>query len=77
MCRDVSERRYTMNDMKIVEGESCLLSPPPLPATTVVAMAYVPFQQFGAVYEPEMGLRSGTIFPDLDKPFLGKRGVMK
>jgi len=40
-------------------------------------MAYVPFQQFGAVYEPEMGLRSGTIFPDLDKPFLGKRGVMK
>ncbi|MBW7572524.1 spore coat associated protein CotJA [Caproiciproducens faecalis] len=66
-----------MNDMKIAEGESCLLNLPPLPETTVVAMAYVPFQQFGTVYEPEMGLRSGTIFPELDKPFLGKRGVMK
>lgn len=66
-----------MKDMNIVEGEACLLNPPPLPAVTVVAMAYIPFQQFGAVYEPEMGLRSGTIFPELNKPFLGERGVTK
>nr|WP_319489076.1 spore coat associated protein CotJA [uncultured Caproiciproducens sp.] len=66
-----------MNDMKIVEGEACLLNPPPLPEITVVAMAYVPFQQFGILYDPEMGLSNGTIFPELDKPFLGSRGVMK
>jgi len=66
-----------MKDMNIVEGEACLLNPPPLPTVTVAAMAYVPFQQFGTVYEPEMGLRSGTIFPELDKPFLGERGVTK
>ena len=38
-----------------------------------LAMAYVPWQQFGALYEPEKGFMAGTIFPDLDKPFLGRR----
>ena len=38
-----------------------------------IAMAYVPWQQFGALYEPEKGFMAGTIFPDLDKPFLGRR----
>lgn len=37
-----------------------------------VAMAYVPWQQFGRVYEPEKALQAGTIFADLDKPFLGR-----
>ncbi|MCY1714433.1 spore coat associated protein CotJA [Caproiciproducens galactitolivorans] len=59
------------------EGEACMIARTPLPAVTVVAMAYVPFQQFGTIYDPEKGLRSGTLFPDLDKPFLGGRGVLK
>lgn len=49
----------------------------PLPAQTVVAMAYIPFQQFGNTYSAEKGFNQGTIFPDLDKPFTGKRGVLK
>lgn len=40
-----------------------------------VAMAYVPWQYFHEVYEPDQALRCGTIFPELNKPFLGKRGV--
>lgn len=39
----------------------------------VVAMAYVPWQNFYKVYEPEKALMIGTIFPELNKPFLGRR----
>lgn len=42
-----------------------------------VAMAYVPWQSFGALYEPEKSLDVGTIFVEMDKPFLGKRGMMR
>ena len=46
---------------------------PALPANTVVAMAYVPFQQFKSVYCAEEGLKSGTMFPELNKPFAGRK----
>lgn len=36
----------------------------------VVAMAYVPWQNLHTVYEPEGGLCRGTIFPELDKPWM-------
>ena len=36
----------------------------------VLAMAYVPVQQWGPLYETEVGFKQGTIFPDLDKPFM-------
>lgn len=40
-----------------------------------VAMAYVPWQYWNEQYELNKALQVGTIFPDLDKPFLGARGV--
>ena len=36
-----------------------------------IAMAYVPWQQFGNLYEPDQALRNGTVFQDLNKPFHG------
>lgn len=39
----------------------------------VVAMAYVPWQKFTNTYEPQRALMAGTIFPELDKPFLGRK----
>lgn len=43
----------------------------------VVGMAYVPWQYFSTVYDPDKALEVGTIFPELDKPFLGGRGMMR
>ncbi len=43
----------------------------PLPKVVVEAMAYVPFQQYKTVFSPEQGFENGTIFPELNKPFLG------
>lgn len=42
-----------------------------------VAMAYVPWQYFQTIYEPDKALQAGTIFPELNKPFLGKGGMMR
>jgi hypothetical protein len=38
----------------------------------VPAMAYVPWQTFTKAYEPQKALMTGTIFPELDKPFTGR-----
>lgn len=43
----------------------------PLPEDTTVAMAYVPYQITNNTIDPEQGLDSGTMFPILDKPFIG------
>lgn len=39
-----------------------------------LAMAYVPMQEFNTVFELCEGLKNGTIFPELYKPFLGSKG---
>ncbi|MEG0805073.1 MAG: spore coat associated protein CotJA [Lachnospiraceae bacterium] len=41
---------------------------------TPIGMAYVPWQHFNNVYEPDKALVFGTIFPELNKPFCGKKG---
>ena len=41
-----------------------------------VAMAYVPWQKLDKIYEDlEDAFREGTIFPELNKPFCGRRCV--
>ena len=39
-----------------------------------LAMAYVPFQKYENVCSPEEGLSIGTMFGDLNLPFLGRKG---
>ena len=40
-----------------------------------LAMAFVPAQSFDTPYEPALAFSRGTIFPALDKPFLGEEAV--
>ena len=56
-----------------MDGASCRLADAttPLPENPVAGMAYVPYQQYCELYAAEQGLENGTIFPELDKPFLG------
>ena len=75
-----AQNAQSMQSVQSIQSmQSCELTVAvsPLPAQTVVAMAYIPFQQFDATYSAEKGFDQGTIFPDLDKPFTGKRGVLK
>lgn len=43
------------------------------PPETPIAMAYVPVQKFQAVYDADTALSVGTIFAELNKPFLDGR----
>lgn len=43
----------------------------------VLAMAYVPWQEFDAIYDLPIALQVGTIFPELNKPFMGSKGGKK
>ncbi|MCI8623852.1 MAG: spore coat associated protein CotJA [Provencibacterium sp.] len=40
-------------------------------------MAYVPFQKWGMLYDEEVGMQRGTIFKQLDKPFIGEEAVAR
>jgi len=37
-----------------------------------MAIANVPMQRFGTLYEPARAIMAGTAFPELDKPFTGR-----
>ena len=39
-----------------------------------IAMAYVPWQSFREIFEPAAAFQAGTIFSELDLPFLGGGG---
>lgn len=42
-----------------------------------VGMAYVPWQKWQNIYEPEQALMAGTLFRDLDLRFYGVRGCKR
>lgn len=42
-----------------------------------LAMAYVPMQRFENLYSLDEALCAGTLFKDLDKPFLGSKAERK
>lgn len=42
-----------------------------------LAMAYVPWQKWCSLYEADKGFCRGTIFEQLDKPFLGTGRCVK
>ena len=42
-----------------------------------IAMAYVPWQTWHSIYDTEKGFHCGTIFQELNLPFLGKGGMKR
>ena len=46
-------------------------------ADAPLAMGYVPDQHWEHTFEPARGLKCGTIFPELQKPFCGRGGAWK
>lgn len=47
-------------------------SRPGLPEVMTPTMAYVPKQFISTLYEEDKALMAGTIFPELNKPYLGR-----
>lgn len=40
-----------------------------------LAMAYVPYQKWQKLYSEEVAINRGTLFSELDKPFIGEEAV--
>ena len=47
-----------------------LFSPNP-----ALAIAYVPWQNWEEPYDADTGFERGTLFPSLDKPFIGEEAI--
>lgn len=47
-----------------------------VPSDEILTMAFVNIQPFGEIYDADKALCQGTLYPDLDKPFL-KGGMAK
>lgn len=63
--REIIRGEYCTFDDNIYTGLS------PLPDNATVTMAYIPFQTNRSIYDPATAFCNGTLFPVLDKPFLG------
>lgn len=59
------------------DAGNCPMPMTEFPKHTPVAMAYIPFQQWEEPYDTETALSRGTIFPSLDKPFIGEEAVRR
>lgn len=46
-------------------------------ARVSLAMAFVPYQEFKDLYEPDFALERGTLFAELDKPFIGEEALSR
>ena len=65
----VREQNHSMHNHN---DKDC--SPQPNMQPMELAMAYVPWQCWVETYDLEKALDVGTIFPNLDLPFLGYKG---
>lgn len=65
------------NIQKQMEGNLCGKIPSIFCTDVAIGMGYVPWQKFCGIYEPERALQAGTIFSELEKPFLGRRGMRR
>ena len=71
--REMSCTRRTMTEKPAISGkEMCTHVDHMEPA-----MAYVPCQKFTENFPLQYALNAGTIFPQLCKPFCGKRGIRR
>lgn len=59
------EREYSYKNNVSGKTDNSSRMPDKMP----LAMAYVPFQQWGEVFGPDDALENGTLFPDLIFPF--------
>ncbi len=67
--RYINDMRKTAKAAQMVRNDFGRTPLDSLPLT----MAYVPMQSLGDKYTEEVALKNGTLFPELDKPFLGRR----
>lgn len=67
MAANLGYTGVTQPRMDVAQQQSNTINP----ALLSLAMGFVPFQAWENTYDHQVALQRGTIFPSLDKPFLG------
>lgn len=70
-CYNCPEHEYIRHDH---EMHGCVESACDAVDVCRVGMTYVPMQRWRDIYDPKKALSRGTIFAELDMPFLGGGG---
>lgn len=73
MFRSVEGRSKMMDNSQnrgCINTDFCMVSPPDM-NSGILTMAFVDMQPIESVYPPETALQRGTLFPNIDKPFVG------
>ena len=71
-CMDGQMHKAKAGEMSFIrENEVCGCGQYP------IGMAYVPWQAFKDIYDMERALNAGTIFAELEKPFIGRRAYRR
>lgn len=65
ICQIKTERKIILEELCFKKDKDTTINAPSL------AMVYSPKQEWGETYEVNVALERGTLFPELDKPFLG------
>lgn len=47
----------------------------PFPTNPMLGQSYVPIQTMGKTFRPEIGLKNGTIFPELVSPYCPNQSI--
>lgn len=63
------ENSLGMQKMNVSSSGGMNGNTPRFPERTPIGMAYVPFQQWGEVYNEDEAFEAGTLFPELNLPF--------
>jgi hypothetical protein len=66
---------FSESDLSDFESQECPMPTGAFPKETPLAMAYIPVQLWENPYDADTALSRGTIFPSLDKPFIGEEAV--
>ena len=63
--------------MNAPRRDDCCMAKRDIYGDKSLAMAYVPWQTWRDLYDTEKGFHCGTIFKELNLPFLGKGGMKR
>ena len=63
--------------MNAPRTDDCCMAKRDIYGDKSLAMAYVPWQTWRDLYDTEKGFHCGTIFQELNLPFLGKGGMKR
>ena len=73
-CRPMPPGNCSYRDMeKMMQKDGCGYKKTRYLEDMPLAMAYVPFQVWRDLYQPDEALQAGTIFKELNLPFYGRR----